>query len=425
MGEIKNILILSASHPYKTAGIAAYNIFKGLKLKGYKVKLIVKIYDKYEPGIISMDTFISLLFKKIKNKLIKFINKPTKTNPIYSIQNLIQTKEFYKTKKILRKFKDKPDVIIIVFPQNFLIFKNIYELYKRTKAKIFWQMADMSPLTGGCHYSWECDGYKFECVNCPAVNNNLDRKHINDNFIDKLKNISDIPITCVAGSDWLISKIKESALFKNKKIKKIYLAQNINEFTPISIQEKIKKRKKLNIPYNNAIILIGANYLDGKRKGIELILSALKILKYKHKIKNINLVIAGNNLNSIKDKIVYNYTYLGGLTRDELKMIYQISDVFISASLQDVGPYMLTEALLSGIPVISFNTGFANEFIINKRTGYLCAEATSAEIVKGFLWFNDLDIKELYKIKEAAITKVREKINIEVINDKWENLINN
>lgn len=47
--------------------------------------------------------------------------------------------------------------------------KNIFELYRNTNARVFWLMYDMAPFTGGCHYAWDCNGYRERCGRCPGL----------------------------------------------------------------------------------------------------------------------------------------------------------------------------------------------------------------------------------------------------------------
>ena len=69
------ILILSTSYPYKTAGIAALDLYSGLKnTKDIQVKLLIKSWHKFPDTNISsvenlFDYFIQKLEKKIKKVL--------------------------------------------------------------------------------------------------------------------------------------------------------------------------------------------------------------------------------------------------------------------------------------------------------------------------------------------------------------------
>jgi hypothetical protein len=37
------------------------------------------------------------------------------------------------------------------------------------KTPVFWTLHDMNPFTGGCHHSFDCEGYTTDCSGCPAV----------------------------------------------------------------------------------------------------------------------------------------------------------------------------------------------------------------------------------------------------------------
>ena len=77
-----NILILSTSHPYKTAGIHVFNLTNRMKSRGHHVKLMVKTYDIYNDNSIlnyhtSTEAFILRavqLFRRIKNKVYRIFN---------------------------------------------------------------------------------------------------------------------------------------------------------------------------------------------------------------------------------------------------------------------------------------------------------------------------------------------------------------
>lgn len=267
------ILILSTSNPYKTAGVVAYDLFKGFRDSGYETKLVVKSYDNYEQGVVCIESKFSVFAKKIIRKLKKICfhhKKEKKVIKKYSFQNLHYIKEEYTAKQILKCAKIKPDVIVVIFAQNFLNYKTLYDLQKETLAPIIWQFADMAPFTGGCHFSWHCKGYLDTCGKCPALlsKNSYDMTFENMKFKKEL--IENLDITAVIGSDWLIKKARESFLFKNKRIEKIFLTVDSNIFFPVTDDEKNKIRRDNGVPEDSLIILIMANYLSAERKGIKL-----------------------------------------------------------------------------------------------------------------------------------------------------------
>jgi len=66
-----------------------------------------------------------------------------------------------------------PNAIFIYWASGFINAKLIHDLATKTKARIYILMIDNAPITGGCHYPWECKGYENDCSNCPAIQSKL------------------------------------------------------------------------------------------------------------------------------------------------------------------------------------------------------------------------------------------------------------
>jgi len=136
-----------------------------------------------------------------------------------------------------------------------------------------------------------------------------------------------------------------------------------------------------------------------KRKGINYILDAIDLLESEKKIL---FVYAGNKKLDVVHK--YPLQYIGALSREELPDFYRICDLFINASIQDVGPYMILEALLCGIPVISFDTGLASDYVITDQTGILLEEQTSEAIAEGISSMLQKSESEIEMIKKKCVS---------------------
>jgi glycosyltransferase involved in cell wall biosynthesis len=419
-----NILILSASHPFRTAGIVAYDIYKGFKaIKENNVRMVVKIWDTYDDvDILTVDNYFTFYKSRIINKftkklnLNKLFNKVTiQTNPDYHVQDIDQTIEYYSTESILRRAKIKPDIIFVIFAQGFLNYKNIYELNKLTKAPIYWLLADMAPFTGCCHYAWECPGYKSECGNCPAIysQNLLDISSKNLSFKNLF--IKDIDLRIIVPSEWLFHRAKSSSLFREKKISKVLLSVNEDQFYPNL--DKIGLKKKYNIDEDFFIIGFGANGLKEKRKGIRYILDAINILKTNRKIL---FLYAGDQL--IKEEYPYPVKYLGKLDRKDLSDFYNLCDIFLSASLQDVGPYMIVEALMCGTPVISFNTGIASDYVITNKTGVLIETFSVHAITDGINKMLKMNKNDFAHMKNICYKNTKMQVSLEKQIDNYYSL---
>ena len=140
-------------------------------------------------------------------------------------------------------------------------------------------------------------------------------------------------------------------------------------------------REKLDVkPEEKVILFYGA--LD-KRKGLDVLLEAFKILTYNLKPIIYNLVIVGTgperqNLESrIKDLELDNkITLLEWLPNDQLPALLSAADVFVYPSVPSGGweeqfGYAMAEAGACGVPVIATRTGSINEVVRDNESGIL------------------------------------------------------
>jgi glycosyltransferase involved in cell wall biosynthesis len=418
----KNILILSSPNPNKTAGIVAKSIYEELKLNtNNHVSMIVKEWDEYDDeNIIPINSFYKSKYlsflNKIRYKLIKLgllDNKTILTEEKYSVQDYYQTNTIYNTKKILSKINFKPDIVLVLFMQNFISYKNLYEINKITNGKIYLYLMDMAPLTGACHYAWNCTNYINECGNCPALISNVknDQSRINLKF--KKEFIDKTNIEILLCSDYTKKQAEISSIFKSKKISKVYLP--IENF-PFEIIEKNKSRVFLNLPTDKKIIFFGANSINNERKGYKYLLEALEILSgnlSKVEKDNIHLAIAGNNEQELPEKIDFKYTYLGFLNHQNLKIAFASADFFVSPSIEDSGPMMINQSLVRGTPIVSFKMGVALDLIRSGENGFLAELGDSIDLANCIHKLLALDNNQLCEMNKKCIETANEYCTIQ------------
>ncbi len=392
-----NILIISTPNPYKTAGIVAYNLYKGLMEEKNNIKVLTRYYAKFDSeDFVSIETSFDLIKKKWKYRYERVLARLgistiiDKTNPDYHIQDFDQTKEYYSTKKILKKIKFQPDVIFYLFQQNFLTAKNLYELNKLTGAKIFWYMMDTAPLTGVCHYSWECKGYMTGCGKCPALYSTDKNDQSSINFNYKNKYLSETNIDIIVATEWQNNQAIVSRLFKNKSIHKVLLSIDPNEYSSVP---KLQAKIKLGIPVDRKVIFFGATSILDKRKGMKYLIEALQILKKSNNKENhkILLLIAGN-FDIQQNSFPFEVMHLGLLGNNEqLASAYQAADVFVCPSIEDSGPMMINQSIMTGTPVVSFEMGVALDLVFTGKTGYRAKLKDSVDLAKGINTILELD----------------------------------
>ena len=146
-----------------------------------------------------------------------------------------------------------------------------------------------------------------------------------------------------------------------------YINNNINNHTD-------KKNKKFNIVCISRLI---------ERKGISFLLEAIKKLKN----KKIKLILVGkgkqeDELHQLaKDlEITDRVEFKGYVDHDDIADIYQESDLFVLPSFNEGMSNALLEAMASGLPVISTDTGGTSELI--DGNGILIQKGNSDEIAQ-------------------------------------------
>lgn len=112
----------------------------------------------------------------------------------------------------------------------------------------------------------------------------------------------------------------------------------------------------------------------GKHKGVITMLKALTHIKDKDCIE-INLVGEGEEkveyINfAKKHSIINNIRFWGKVPNSEIQNVYAETDVYFIASIwPENQPVSITEALISGIPVIASDLGGNTELIVDKKDG--------------------------------------------------------
>ena len=288
-------------------------------------------------------------------------------------------------------------------------------------------MYDMAPLTGGCHYAWDCKGYQNNCGNCPGLFSSDPYDITFKNFLYRRNYIDRTDIQIVTGSEWQYRQTKESTLFKNRTIYKILTAVNKDIFKPL-VKEDIRKRNV--IQYDKKVIFFGAVELDNKRKGMKYLLEAFKILKdllimdseFKNKIF---LLIAGNEFDKIKDYLPFEYHSMGMLDNTYgIASAYQAADIFVCPSIEDSGPTMINQSIMCGTPVVCFEMGVALDLVFNGKTGYSAKLKDSKDLAQGMYNILSLPASE-YEImqnncRQLALDLFQPAVNI----NNWIQILN-
>ena len=257
-------------------------------------------------------------------------------------------------------------------------FVNIKHLAKIDKP-IIWTMRDMWPMTGGCHYSMECQKYKTGCGSCEQLQSNS-KYDLSRFILNRKKKYFPKSMKLVGISHWLSEKAKESELFKEYDMRTIPNNINKDEFFPV---EKQVARDILGLKTDKKIILCGSTNLKDFYKGFGKYVEALEKLD-----ENKYFVCFFGSLDkSVADSLGFEYKSFGYLYDNiSLRLAYSSADAFVAPSLMDAFGKTLAESMACGTPVVCFDATGPKDIVTHKVDGYKAKPFESEDLAYGIEW---------------------------------------
>lgn len=260
---------------------------------------------------------------------------------------------------------------------------------------IIWRLSDVWAFSGGCHYSGGCERFMDMCGNCPqlmeAKANDVSRKL----WQRKQRAWKSLNLTIAAPSQWIAGLARKSSLFQNKRIEVISTGVDIEKYKPVNRE---RARSKFGIPEGKMTILFGAMDPSGdKRKGFDLLRSALEILSKTQFKEDLLPVILGNAPQAMIEALPLPAISLGYLSDDQsLTQAYSAVDAVVVSSLEDNLPNVALEAIACGTPVIAFNVGGMSDVISHGENGYLVELVNAESLARGIEWIFADKIRQQY-----------------------------
>ncbi len=333
------------------------------KEQKYNVSIIDAIgeWDKYEKGI---NNNINIV--RLNNfSLLKYLPKNSyiKSRISYII---IFLWNFFKLKKLINK--QKPNFLIIHLMTSLPIFLSFFF---NSNTKIILRISGLPKINIFRYLLWKFFENKIYKVTCPTESTY--------NFIKK-KNI-----------------------FKKNKVEILS--------DPIIDMKDFLKKKSENFNFDkleNKKYLIGIGRLT-KQKNFELLINFF--YKIQNKYNEFELVIIGEGENESKLKNMlkkYNIqdkVHLLGYQANVFKYLLK-SECFILTSLWEDPGFVIVEAALSNIPIISSNCPNGPKEIV-KNNGFLFKNNNLEDLLFKFDEFIKTDSKKIYKNKVEIKKRVK------------------
>jgi len=252
----------------------------------------------------------------------------------------------------------------------------------RLKQPVVWTIHDCCAFTGGCHYPFDCEGYKKACGHCPQLGSDSDHDLSRRIWLRKFRRWKDLDLVVVSPSRWLAQCARNSSLFKDRHIEVIPYCLDLTRYKPV--KQEIA-RELLGLPHDKKLILFGANQaMQDPRKGFHYLQSALQNLSREGWQEKAELLVFGEAQISKPPETGLKTRVLGWLHDDvSLSLAYAAADVYVCPSLQDNLPNAVIEASACGTPTLAFQIGGLPDLIEHLQTGFLARPFESDDLARG------------------------------------------
>lgn len=338
---MKRILFVIPSLSHGGTNKALENMLKTLNGYDYNISIYSIIYDKNEPYY---NVFKANLIKPV-NKWIQYLITPLKESKYYFFKCLLikLLRTFFKTINkdltisLCKKTGDKISLnnydIVIGFQEG---IATTLANYIKSKKLIAWVHCDYSVVPQDYKYLY----YNFNNIVCVS-------KYTKGTFDKILNGISEksLYIHNIVDPDIIINK--------SKKINDLNIIINKEKFNIISVGriDYIKRFKEI------------PSIAD------ELIKNNIEFHWYI--VGDYNTNEGHELLNNIKIYNMEKYITLTGATSNPY-VIMSKCDLYVCLSISEACPYVINEAKILHLPIISTNFPSINEFINNGKEGFIC-----------------------------------------------------
>ena len=295
----------------------------------------------------------------------------------------------------------KADLVNLHWAAYFIDYKKYFSKDKAT----VWRLSDMAPFTGGCHYTYDCDGFKNECHNCPQLKGTIGFNSASNNLNYKKSALKEFKnLTVVGVTDWVADEARKSSLFRNKNIVTVNNSIDTEIFYPREYNHKNEIKR----------LLIVADNFKRYNKGFDLLVESLNSLNSELNVE-LNIVGSGfTETNSINQKIINH-----GFVKDKNKLadLFSESDLTLIPSRYETFNQTTIESMACGTPVVAFDNSGPSRIINHNKTGYLAKAFDPIDFAKGIE--EVLSVLDYEELRHNCIEEVSKKYTQQIQSENY------
>jgi glycosyltransferase involved in cell wall biosynthesis len=348
------------------AARAAYRLHTGLRSLGHESRLLALYKTSSDPNVVGFDPpqdIATRLRRGLKRRLLERDGSEVTARPAGS--TFFTDDRSQHSADALRQFP-ATDVLNLHWIAGFIDYRAFFQKLPRG-FPVVWTLHDMNPFTGGCHYDEGCGKFRQKCGACPQLDSSDSGDFSSRVWRRKRAAFSSRGaqhLHVVTPSRWLADEARKSSLFYQYAPSVIPYGIDTEHFQP---RDRSLAREKYGIPSEAKTILFVADSASERRKGLGVLLEALRGLEDSEEYF---FVVMGRGVTDLG--VNRRFKMIDHLDDETtLSFVYSAADVFVIPSLQDNLPNTAIEALACGTPAIGSNVGGIPEVIRDHRTGRL------------------------------------------------------
>lgn len=384
---LMKILLVSTSDLRGGAAIAAYRLLEGLCASGVDAKMLVTEKLSHNDRVVPIGGALQNKWNFYYERGDIFMKNRLSRKNLFDVSTANTGVRITNTPE----FKEADVVHLHWINQGMLSLDEIGRVLSSGK-KVVWTMHDMWAFTGICHHAAGCTNFHQSCGMCPYLSAPTAKDISYKTFRKKQEVYSKGNITFVACSEWLRDLAVQSPLTKNHSVVSVPNPIDTSVYRP---KDKYTIRHEMRLPKDKRVILFAAAKVSDKRKGIDYLIDAAKMLA-KRDSANILFVVAGGDGDEILSQLSFSSYNLGYVDSAKMVDLYNVADLFVTPSLQENLPNTIMEAMSCGTACVGFDIGGIPEMIQHKSTGYVARYKDTEDLANGISWvLNESDAETL------------------------------